>query len=367
MSNDAQGSSEEGKQETNSIGEVIRTRVSDLEEDVAESRDDQTSLVEGENEGLGSGLHGSLVDKHEEVVCVEHEESLEIEAKDVKEISHYMDNETAKGSEVKVIDMTLELDHPKVTPVRRESNAAKVKKKPVAPTSKASQISTPRSSKPTLTPIKTFSSAPLTRRGNSPSISRRKINSTGDSKKVPSKSLHMSLSLAPSKPDPAPHTTMRKSLIMEKMADKDIVKRAFKTFQNHCNQPKTSGEDKSLVKEKVPSRGTEPRIKTSTASRKENGQSLKVDNTGKRNGNGVRTTLGLKSESRAEKGKESPRKVEEKFNAKEVERTHIQLKSKEEKQKHNFKATSLPALHRGQKVLSKSHPEKGNVKIEKWR
>ena len=38
---------------------------------------------------------------------------------------------------------------------------------------------------------------------------------------------------------------------MEKMGDKDIVKRAFKTFQNNFNQPKTSGENKSLVKEKV--------------------------------------------------------------------------------------------------------------------
>ena len=114
---------------------------------------------------------------------------------------------------------------------------------------------------------------------------------------------------------------------MEKMGDKDIVKRAFKTFQNSSNQPKTFGEDKSLV----PSRGT------SIALRKENGQSPKVDSPDKRSGNAARTTVGLKSDIRAEKGKEFPRKIEEKFNAKEVERTHVQLKSK------------------------------GDAKIEKWR
>ncbi|RDX79058.1 hypothetical protein CR513_40564, partial [Mucuna pruriens] len=83
--------------------------------------------------------------------------------------------------------------------------------------------------------------------------------------------------------------------------------------------------------------------------------SPKVDVMDKRSGNAVRSTL--KSDVKAEKGKESPRKIDEKFNAKEVERTHRQLKSKEEKIKHDLKATPLPAIHRGQKV-SKSHPEK---------
>jgi len=61
----------------------------------------------------------------------------------------------------------------------------------------------------------------------------------------------MSLSLAPSNPDPARQSTMRRSLIMERMGDKDIVKRAFKTFHNSFNQPKTSVEDKSLTKKQV--------------------------------------------------------------------------------------------------------------------
>ncbi|XP_027346752.1 protein WVD2-like 7 isoform X2 [Abrus precatorius] len=367
-----QGSSEGAKQETNSTRETIATHVGNSEEDVAVSRDYQSSSVEGENEELESRSRGFQMDKHEEVVCIEQEgkESATLEAESVKEISHHVDNETAKALEIEAKHVTL--DHPKiskkfeqVTPLNREGNVAKMKKKSKLPSSKASEISTPKSSKPASSPTKTLSSA-STKRGNSSSISGRKITSTGENRNVPNKSLHMSLSLAPSKHDPAPLTTLRKSLIMEKMGDKDIVKRAFKTFQNNFNQPKISDEDKSLVKEKVPSRGTEPRLPTSIALRKENGQSPKVDSADKRGGNVLRTTLGIKSDIRAEKGKESPRKIEEKINAKEVERTHVQLKSKEEKLKHNFKATPVPTFQRGQKV-SKSHPEKGNAKIEKWR
>lgn len=118
--------------------------------------------------------------------------------------------------------------------------------------SKASRISTPRNPKPTSTPTKTLASASSsTKREISPSISGRETASTAENRKIPNKSLHMSLSLGPSQLDPAPRTSVRKSLIMERMGDKDIVKRAFKTFQNNFNQPKTSGENKSMVKEKV--------------------------------------------------------------------------------------------------------------------
>ncbi|KAG4935922.1 hypothetical protein AAZX31_18G121400 [Glycine max] len=374
---DTQGSREgvKVKQETNSIGEIVRTDESNLEEDVAVSRDYQGSSVEGEkeNEELESRSGSSQIEKLEEVVCIEQgeskEESRNVEAEDVKEIPHNVNKEPAQASEIEA--KYVALDHPKfgqVTPVNRESNATKKKKKSMLSTSKpkASQFSTPRSSNPTTTPTKTLASASSTKRGNSPSISWRKITSTSENRKVPNKSLHMSHSLAPSQPDPAPHTTMRKSLIMEKMGDKDIVKRAFKTFQNNFNQRKTSAENKSLVKEKVPSEVTETRNPTSIALRKENGQSPKVDSMDRKSANVVRTAFGLKSDVRAEKGKEFPRKIEEKLNAKEVERMHLQLKSKEEKIKHNTKATPLAAFHRCQKA-SKSHPEKGDAKIDKWR
>jgi hypothetical protein len=161
---------------------------------------------------------------------------------------------------------------------------------------------------------------------------------------------------------------MRRSLIMDSMGDKDIVKRAFKTFQN---QPRTSVEvDKSSVKRQVPSRGTASKVPTtSTALRKENGRPTTVERMDKRSGNAVRT-LGTKSDAKSEKGKESSRKLEEKPIAKEVRQTRLQTKLKEEKEaemrkpKHDFKATPLPTFYRGQKV-SKSRAEKeGDAKTE---
>lgn len=137
--------------------------------------------------------------------------------------------------------------------MNRENNVAKTKKKSVLPKSKVSQSSTPRTSRPTLTPIKTLASAPSTKKANSSSLPKKQIASgVAENKKVANRSLHMSMSLGPSNPDPVPHTTMRKSLIMEQMGDKDIVKRAFKTFQNKFNQPKASGEvDRSSVTKQV--------------------------------------------------------------------------------------------------------------------
>ncbi|KAG4946986.1 hypothetical protein JHK87_042993 [Glycine soja] len=72
-----------------------------------------------------------------------------IEAEDVKEISHVVYKETGKASKVEVKDV--KLNHPKevqVNSVSKGSNAAKTKKKSMLPTSKASPISTPKSSKP---------------------------------------------------------------------------------------------------------------------------------------------------------------------------------------------------------------------------
>ena len=61
------------------------------------------------------------------------------------------------------------------------SNAAKTKKKSMLPTSKASPISTPKSSKPaSKTPNKTVTPASSTRKGSSPSLTMRQITSVED-------------------------------------------------------------------------------------------------------------------------------------------------------------------------------------------
>ncbi|XP_057448393.1 protein WVD2-like 7 isoform X2 [Lotus japonicus] len=377
----AQGSTTEGvEQEISSVGEVSRNLLDALkEEEVAVSRDcyQSSSIEVEESEEQESISHGAEpIDEPEEVVCIKQEENLHVEAEDVKEISHVEYKETEKASEVEAKDV--KLDHPKeskVASVNRESNAAKTKKKSMLPKSKASQISTPRNSKPASTPSKPLTSASSTKKGNSPSLSRKPITSSEESKKVANKPLHKSLNLEPSNPDPAPLPTLRKSFIMESMGDKDIVKRAFKTFktfQNNYSQPKSSGEDRSSVKKQVPSRGTVSKVPTSSSLRKENGRPNKVESKDTRGGNTVQTTLSRKSDIISGKGKESSRKLDVSSHAKETPRTRLQSKLKEEKEadmkklKHNFKATPLPAFYGGQKV-SKVRPEKVDAKTEKPR
>ncbi|XP_057761498.1 protein WVD2-like 7 [Arachis stenosperma] len=366
------------KIESSSVDEISRSYVV--------SRDYVSSSAKAENEELKTGSHSSqLTDKPEEVVSTKQEESIDVEVEDVKKISHvvYKVKETGNAAEVEVKELTLDhtknveakhltLDHPreyKVTPIKRESNVAKTKKTSMRPTPKISQISTPRSSssKPTLTQTKLPASSSSTKNADSPSLSRKQIASSGQSRKVANKSLHMSMSLGLSNHDPAPHSTVGKSLIMQKMGDKDIVRRAFKTFQNNYNQPNYSGEDRSLVKRQVPARGTKPKVSTSTAPQKENGQPTKVESIDRRSADSVQATSVLRRDVRAEKGKESFRKIEEKSNTKMVvERTHLQPKIKEEKEaeikkiKPNFKAyTSTSILARTKSVKDKESFRKG--------
>ena len=100
-----QGSIEGVKQETDSVGEIIRTHVDILEDDVVVSKDYQSPSIEGGNQEVESRSHSSQKDKPEEAVCVEQEESPNIEDEVVKEISHNVDKETAKASEVEAKDV----------------------------------------------------------------------------------------------------------------------------------------------------------------------------------------------------------------------------------------------------------------------
>lgn len=98
-------------------------------------------------------------------------------------------------------------------------------KKPAAPISKAPPgFSTPRVSKQPASQITSLSTSHS-------SVKKENVSALLRNKQTAPKSLHISLSLGPSASDPTALTSTRKSLIMERMGDKDIVKRAFKTFQ----------------------------------------------------------------------------------------------------------------------------------------
>lgn len=94
------------------VGEIDRSHVDDLkEEEVAVSVDYQSSSVEVENKEVESGSHGSYkIDEPVKDVCIKLEEILDVEAEDVKEISHVVYKETEKASQVEEKDV--KLDHP---------------------------------------------------------------------------------------------------------------------------------------------------------------------------------------------------------------------------------------------------------------
>ncbi|XP_062111780.1 protein WVD2-like 7 isoform X2 [Humulus lupulus] len=258
------------------------------------------------------------------------------------------------------------------------SNTAKVSKP--TPNSITSKVSKAISSSSTSKVSRATSSSggisvvqSLAKKGssNTPFLQRNTNPSDGETKKFVSNSLHMSLSLGPTNTstnsDSPTVTTIRKSLFMEKMGDKDIVKRAFKAFQKNFDQLKSNDEDGSPLQKQMQgsTNSTAPNVSTSMTPRKENGGSLRTERLDKQSAKTPPSSFRPKSVERIE------RRKEEKSNAGEADKANLQSRSKEQKeaelkklrQNHNFKASPMPAFNRGQK-MSKSTSEKMSSKSE---
>lgn len=366
--------------------------------------------VEGE---LGGGIDGSSLKKLEEAPSVKEVEVLCTEAQEMKDVSESLEKEREsipvvkeksakldhrKAQEMKDESKSLDkerenipvvkgksakLDHrkdtQKISPMSKIRDMTRIKKKPASPVAKSPQISTPKVTRTvpvssTLSTAKNVSSTlSMTKKATGSSLLKSKSPSVAGNKKVASKSLHMSLnmdttisepSLTPSHP-----TTVRTSLIMEKMKDKEIIKRAFKTFQNNFHQLKSSAEGRSSAAKQVSTKGAEAKVSSSVTPRKENAGSFKAGSMDKKTAKAAPSSLGSKSDDRVEKRKEFSKKLEEKSTVKVAGSTGLGNRSKDDKdaasrklrQSLNFKATPTHDVFRGQNV-SKSLIDKEGSK-----
>ncbi|CAH1434093.1 unnamed protein product [Lactuca virosa] len=221
----------------------------------------------------------------------------------------------------------------KVNPTKLE-----MKKKPTSIIPKSPETSSTRLLKPkaTPTPMASTRSSSSKKANATSSSSLKKTNATSSSSsksiRTAPMSLHLSMSMNSVTSDTASSSvasSRRRSLFMEQMGDKDIVRRAFKTFQNRINE--LPNEIKQIsIKE------TESKASTSMASQKENERSRKaaekinpargkLEQTWKSESLGKKATSSssvvLRSNERAERRKEFFKNLEQKSNAREAERT----------------------------------------------
>lgn len=216
---------------------------------------------------------------------------------------------------------------------------------------KSSMLSTPKSSKPSLSKTALSTTRPMVKKENGSTLISSKKATRPESRTVLPTSLHMSLSLEPANSDPAALMTTRKSLFMEKMGDKDIVRRAFKAFQNFSPTslikapPTDQFGDKKIGKGSVldvsqKKEGVTRAVKPSSptpgqlGARKTGVVSTglhKIGDVDKRNSKSLPTSFGLRSQDLGHKQKEVSKISEPKSRTKEPGATHLEANVKLEK------------------------------------
>nr|GMD95851.1 protein WVD2-like 7 [Ipomoea batatas] len=217
-----------------------------------------------------------------------------------RKIHPSMNDSTPAGTKKKLASPALKSS--KVTPSRvSPAPSSKLGSPSLPPTKKANGSSlqkiknTPVTETKKLAPPRSVASPQSsTRIQNGSSLHRSKNSPVTDNKRVARTSLHMSLSLSPAnsaasqnmmrrsvitETGPAKpvesRIAMGRSLIMDRMGDKEIVKRAFKTFRNSFNEMKSSGDKSYSGSGQMTSKGPEQKISTSLTPSGENGRSGK--------------------------------------------------------------------------------------------
>ncbi|KAK4779958.1 hypothetical protein SAY87_016064 [Trapa incisa] len=244
---------------------------------------------------------------------------------------------------------------------RKERSTIEIKKKPTSPLPKLPHVATPKVSKPIFVSSAPSASRSSTRARPAQTSVSKNLNpppSTDNLKKVAGKSLHLTTTTSPMSSQASVPTPSRKSLIMESMGEKDIVKKAFKMFRNNVREVELTSNDKSPMPKQVSSSGSELRASHSNVTHKENGgvRSGAAEQRGRRAS--APSLVGMtkeKSRVAPQRGK----KFWEKPNATEQEKMNRQLKLEEEdkvaenktlRQARNMKAPSRPASESRSKV-----------------
>ncbi|CAA2996679.1 Hypothetical predicted protein [Olea europaea subsp. europaea] len=235
------------------------------------TKEDVTVALEGGNSGVQEDkeLNVNAVNSREESVLVK-EVILQKDSKDSAEQPPERKGRAEKTCVIKMENPKLNAQNQaqKVTTTKKGRNLA-MTKNIVQSAAKSPQVSAPRLSKPTSISTPISASRPLKKKVHETPLPKSRNTLVGESKRATPTSLHMSLSLGPANSS-APFPTTRKSFIMEKMGDKDIVKQAFKTFQNHINELKSPSNAKFSTPKQVSSTTSEQKVSSFFTPRKEN-------------------------------------------------------------------------------------------------
>ncbi|EOA40077.1 hypothetical protein CARUB_v10008773mg [Capsella rubella] len=236
----------------------------------------------------------------------------------------------------------------KTPPSKEIKNMMKPTKKAAAPISKAPQaapiskapqgFSTPRVYKPASQNTSLSTSYSSLKKENPSALLKKKQTAP--------KSLHISMNMDPPASDPTALTSTRKSLIMERMGDKDIVKRAFKTFQKSFDFKTSVDGENTVLKQSTAKATSIPSVPTRP---KEKGRPAKASTMEMRSG-----TTAYRSPSHGQKSNEKQQKELSKSGARPVEKTRLQK---------NPKAGVIDAKTRRDSLNPKAKPMQGSLPV----
>ncbi|KAL9311272.1 hypothetical protein AtEden1_Chr1g0070781 [Arabidopsis thaliana] len=308
-------------------------------------------------------------EKVEEVICMKEEVKEDVPSKDTGEMSETLMKETKKEKDhnpIKKTDKNVRTNHMRASPKSnqvtkkpvtskvvsgrktqpsKEKSMTKATNKAASPVLKPPGFSTPRVSKS----ASTISSMSTSRS----SVKKESVSTLLRKKQTAPKSLPISLNVDQSVSDPTAVPTTRKSLIMERMGDKDIVRRAFKSFQKSFDQMKSTDDGQDTAPKQVLAKATAVQRLGTTGQK--NVRLAKSDGTERKGPNSHRSSSVVsKSNGTAEKQKDPSR-----LGTRAVERIHLQAKPKAEASNVKTRRQSLnPKENPIQGPLPKGYSDK---------